>query len=103
MASLLPTKSGGITIGNSSPESCSGQYNRGSPELAPTRDSRNGRLAMQSHLSVTYFHSESAAYEYVEARLWPDGPICPHCGATKEQVGRLRGKTNRIGLCKCYA
>ena len=58
---------------------------------------------MQSHLSAAHFHSEEAAYDYVEARLWPDGPVCPHCGATKEQVGRLRGKTNRIGLCKCYA
>src|SRR6266403_2852116 len=58
---------------------------------------------MQPHLSVAHFHSEEAAYEYVEARLWPDGPVCPHCGATSEQVGRLRGKTNRLGLCKCYA
>ena len=58
---------------------------------------------MQSHLSVAHFHSEGAAYEYVEARLWPNGPVCPHCGATKEHVGRLIGKTNRIGLCKCYA
>src|SRR6266404_796422 len=58
---------------------------------------------MQSHLSVAHFHSEEAAYAYVEARLWPNGPVCPHCGATEEQVGRLRGKTNRIGLCKCYA
>jgi transposase-like protein len=58
---------------------------------------------MHSHLSAAHFHSEEAAYRYVEERLWPDGPVCPHCGATAEQVGRLRGKTNRIGLCKCYA
>jgi transposase-like protein len=58
---------------------------------------------MQSHLSAAHFHSEEAAYEYVEARLWPEGPICPHCGATKDHVGRLRGKTNRTGLYKCYA
>ena len=58
---------------------------------------------MRSHLSAVHFHSEEAAYEYVEARLWPNGPVCPHCGATSEQVGRLRGRTNRIGLCKCYA
>ena len=58
---------------------------------------------MQSHLSHAHFHSEEAAYAYVEARLWPDGPVCPHCGATSEQVTPKRGKTNRIGLCKCYA
>ena len=58
---------------------------------------------MQSHLSAAHFHSEEAAYAFAEARLWPNGPVCPHCGATKEHVGRLNGKTNRIGLCKCYA
>jgi transposase-like protein len=58
---------------------------------------------MRSHLSAAHFHREEAAYAYVEARLWPDGPICPHCGATREHIGRLQGKTNRIGLCKCYA
>jgi len=58
---------------------------------------------MQSALSVAQFHSEEAAYEFVEARLWPDGPVCPHCGATKEHAGRLKGKTNRVGLYKCYA
>ncbi len=58
---------------------------------------------MQSHLSAAHFHSEEAAYEFAEARLWPDGPVCPHCGATKEHAGKLRGKTNRVGLYKCYA
>lgn len=58
---------------------------------------------MKSVLSEDRFHSEDAAYEFVEARLWPDGPVCPHCGATEEHVGRLRGKTNRPGLYKCYA
>ena len=58
---------------------------------------------MQTHLSVAHFHSEEAAYEFVEARLWPDGPVCPHCGATKEHAGRLKGKTHRAGLYKCYA
>jgi transposase-like protein len=58
---------------------------------------------MHSILSEAHFHSEAAAYAFVEARLWPDGPVCPHCGATKEHVGRLNGKSTRPGLCKCYA
>jgi transposase-like protein len=58
---------------------------------------------MHPALSATHFHNEEAAYEFVEARLWPDGPTCPHCGAVKDHVGRLRGKTNRAGLYKCYA
>lgn len=57
---------------------------------------------MSSHLSALHFHDEAAAYAWVEARLWPDGPVCPHCGV----IGKARpmkGKTTRIGLYKCYA
>lgn len=54
-------------------------------------------------LNAPQFHNEEAAFSHVEARLWPNGPVCPHCGATEEQVGRLTGKTSRIGLRKCYA
>lgn len=43
---------------------------------------------MQSHLSAAHFHSEEAAYAYVEARLWPNGPVCPHCGPTEEKAKR---------------
>ena len=57
---------------------------------------------MKSVLSEIHYHSEEAAYAYVESRIWPNGPICPHCGAAKERVGRLSGKTTRIGLYKCY-
>jgi transposase-like protein len=56
----------------------------------------------KSVLSASHFHDEAAAFAYVEARLWPNGPVCPHCGET-ERVGRLNGKTTRPGLCKCYA
>lgn len=48
------------------------------------------------------FNDEAAAYAYVEARLWPEGPICPHCGVIG-QAGKLSGKTDRIGSYKCYA
>ena len=58
---------------------------------------------MASVLSDPRFHVEQVAIEYVEAKLWPDGPTCPFCGATKEHVGRLNGKSTRPGLCKCYA
>ena len=58
---------------------------------------------MNSILSEVHYHSEEAAYAYVETRIWPNGPVCPHCGATAEHVGKLNGKTTRIGLYKCYA
>jgi hypothetical protein len=56
---------------------------------------------MQSALSAPHFHNEEAAFEYVEARLWPKGPTCPHCGETV-RIGVLKGKTTRPGLRKCY-
>jgi transposase-like protein len=58
---------------------------------------------MASVLSASHFHNEEAAYAYVEARLWPKGPVCHHCGATAEHVGKMQGKTTRVGLYKCYA
>jgi len=54
-----------------------------------------------SNLSAPHFHDEEKAYEYVEARLWPNGPVCPHCGGV-DRVGKLKGKTTRPGLWKCY-
>lgn len=57
----------------------------------------------KSVLSEAHFQNEEAAFEYVEARLWPQGPVCPSCGATDEHIGALTGKTTRMGLRKCYA
>lgn len=58
---------------------------------------------MSSILNAPFFHDEAAAYEYVETHLWPNGPICPHCGnCDSARIGRLTGKTTRIGLRKCY-
>jgi len=57
----------------------------------------------KSVLSAAHFQNEEAAFAYVEAQLWPTGPVCPRCGAASEHVGRLQGKTTRMGLHKCYA
>ena len=54
-----------------------------------------------SILSAPYFHNEEAAYEFVEARIWPNGPICVHCGCF-QRVSKMRGKSTRIGTYKCY-
>ena len=53
-------------------------------------------------LNAPQFLTEAGAFAYVEARLWPNGPVCPHCGETA-RIGRLSGKTTRPGLHKCYA
>jgi transposase-like protein len=56
---------------------------------------------MASALSAPHFHNEEAAYAYVEARIWPEGPVCPHCGGV-ERIGKMGGKSTRIGAYKCY-
>ncbi|MGE0579915.1 IS1595 family transposase [Reyranella sp.] len=57
----------------------------------------------KSVLSAPHFQDEQAAFDYVEAHLWPTGPTCPHCGnADSARIGRLQGKTTRLGLRKCY-
>ena len=53
-------------------------------------------------LSAPHFHDEEAAYAYVEARVWPQGPVCPRC-KSNERIGKLKGTSTRIGVHKCYA
>jgi transposase-like protein len=57
---------------------------------------------MKSQLSDPMFHNEEAAFAYLEAKLWPNGPVCPHCKGT-QRINRLHGKAHRPGLHKCYA
>lgn len=54
-----------------------------------------------SNLSAPHFHNEEAAYAYVEARIWPEGPVCPHCGGY-ERIGKMGGSSTRLGTYKCY-
>ncbi len=56
---------------------------------------------MVSALSAPHFHNEEAAYAYVEAGIWPEGPVCPHCGGV-ERSSKMQGKSTRIGAYKCY-
>jgi transposase-like protein len=55
---------------------------------------------MSSTISAKHFHDEVAAFAFVE-RVWPNGPTCPHCGGF-ERIGKMKGKTTRLGLYKCY-
>src|SRR6476661_7874729 len=56
---------------------------------------------MASGLTAPQFQSEEKAFAYVEARLWPEGPVCPHCGGV-ERISKMQGKSTRKGLYKCY-
>jgi transposase-like protein len=55
---------------------------------------------MASAFGDPRFHDERTAYEWIEARVWPDGPICPHCGSV-DNATSLKGKSTRIGVYKC--
>src|SRR6476659_901536 len=57
---------------------------------------------MLSLLSQDHLRNEEAAYAWVEARVWPNGPVCSHCGE-KERICKMQGKATRKGLYKCYA
>jgi transposase-like protein len=57
---------------------------------------------MNSNLNAPQFKDEQAAYDYVEANLWPNGPECPHCGnCDPDRITKLQGKSTRIGTRKC--
>ncbi len=53
-------------------------------------------------LSQPMFNDPDAARKWLEARLWPQGPICPHCG-TVDEATLMKGKTTRAGLYQCNA
>lgn len=53
-----------------------------------------------SDFSNPIFHDEAKAREWLEARIWPEGPVCPHCG-TIDQATQLRGEKHRPGLYQC--
>src|ERR1700726_646211 len=57
---------------------------------------------MKSLLNAPHLSNEEAAIEYVEAHLWPNGPVCPHCGTVGEAT-KMKGKTTRPGLWNCRA
>jgi transposase-like protein len=55
-----------------------------------------------SDFSNPIFHDEDKARAWLEARLWPQGPVCPKCGVVGEAT-LMQGKTTRAGLYQCNA
>lgn len=46
------------------------------------------------------FHDANAARKHLESIRWPNGPVCPHCGAA-DRITKLQGKSHRHGLYEC--
>jgi transposase-like protein len=57
---------------------------------------------MTSNLQNPIFTDETKAREWLEARVWPNGPVCPHCGnVDQDKITALKGKAHRPGLYQC--
>ncbi len=57
-----------------------------------------------AELQNPIFTDETAAREALEAFVWPDGPVCPHCGNVDQAaIAKAKGKAVRPGLYYCAA
>lgn len=56
---------------------------------------------MSSLFSAAHYQDEDAAFAHVERAVWPNGPVCPHCGGV-ERISKMQGSATRKGLHKCY-
>jgi transposase-like protein len=54
---------------------------------------------MADELNNATFQDEAKAREWLEAQLWPDGPVCGHCGSLSEATGI----STRPGWYQCNA
>jgi transposase-like protein len=57
-------------------------------------------MTMTSALQNEIFQDETKARAWLEQRIWPRGPVCPHCGATEFHT-ELKGISHRPGLYQC--
>lgn len=46
--------------------------------------------------SAPQYRDDEAARKFLEATLWPDGPVCPHCGVVNHAYA-----TKRPGVFRC--
>jgi transposase-like protein len=57
---------------------------------------------MTDLLKNPIFQDETTAREWLEARVWANGRVCPHCGnADQEKLTKLEGKAHRPGVYQC--
>jgi len=62
-----------------------------------------------SILNRPHFHDEVEAFAKLESVVWPEGPVCPHCGGkeriytlknVKDKKGRVRHGLKKCGHCR---
>jgi hypothetical protein len=42
----------------------------------------------------------ATGYAYLEARVWPNGPVCPKCGGI-DRTGKMKGKSPALACYQC--
>jgi transposase-like protein len=55
-----------------------------------------------SYLQNPIFTDNDKAREWLEARIWAKGRVCPHCGSVDNSTG-LNGSKHRPGVYQCNA
>jgi transposase-like protein len=64
---------------------------------------------MPSIFDQPQFHDAAAAFAKLESIVWPNGPVCPHCGGVgrvyalngvKDKKGRVRLGLKKCGQCR---
>lgn len=64
---------------------------------APGKSDREG-ISLTKLMRM--FPDDEAARRWIKARIWPDGPYCPHCGTTNVQCGiKHKTMTHRCREC----
>jgi transposase-like protein len=53
-------------------------------------------MAKKSLFTEPHFRNDEAARAMLESILWPEGPVCPHCGMVNHAY-----KTKRPGVFRC--
>src|ERR1700682_6616979 len=53
-------------------------------------------MAKNSLFTEPHFQNDEAARAMLESILWPEGPVCPHCGVANHSY-----KTKRPGVFRC--
>ena len=54
---------------------------------------------MKLDITNKIYNDEDAARAHLEEQLWPNGPVCPHCGSFAATA--LHGQAHRKGLYQC--
>src|SRR5437667_1742835 len=70
--------------------------------MMPRVDFGHWSNPMTDLLKNPIFLDETAAREWLEARVWANGRVCPHCGnADQDRLTKLEGKAHRPGVYQC--